>query len=594
MRLDAALAQYLADSGLSHVFGVSGANIEHLFYALREQGQVIPVLAKHEANAVTMAEGYFRKTGKMGAVMVNSGGGAFNTLSPLTEALASGIPMLVIAGQILQAGEGRGGFQDSSGRSNFRSPIDAEAIFQPVAVAVRKLIAAHQLREILDELVAAALAGRGPVVLLIPRNLYGEDVGSLTQVRAATPEPISAPLIQTDLDIAVAALMAAQRPLLIVGKEVAYSGARSLLKQLVLRTGALVTVTPDGKGLWDHQAADFAGVMGVMGHTSAEAAFAAADVIVAVGTALPFMSRPALLAFAHKRIISIHRLPTFIRHEDAPGLKITEIIGDLVTSLDAVSQRLPLRTSPEPIQPMWPLPQPVECLEISDTPQPGTGMVPMRTAIDLVSAAYPEADVFVDAGNSGAAAIHYMMHRGSSLFSVALSMGGMGHSFGCAIGAAFAQQPSRKRSVVIAGDGAFYMCGMEIHTAWQYNLPITFILFNNNSHGMCHIREAVYFGEPTRDNLFHPSQLGAGLATMLPGLSGYDVSDTATLTEVLASVARTDGPAVLSLNTSPNEMPPFLPFLAGMRQQTSRKHEYLQHPNDQEPEHGRHSHSGNT
>ncbi|MFD6420332.1 thiamine pyrophosphate-dependent enzyme, partial [Streptomyces sp. NPDC060194] len=49
------------------------------------------------------------------------------------------------------------------------------------------------------------------------------------------------------------------------------------------------------------------------------------------------------------------------------------------------------------------------------------------------------------------------------------------------------------RTVVIAGDGSFFMHGMEIHTAIEHDLPITFVVFNNNAHAMCVTREQLYY-----------------------------------------------------------------------------------------------------
>jgi acetolactate synthase-1/2/3 large subunit len=142
-------------------------------------------------------------------------------------------------------------------------------------------------------------------------------------------------------------------------------------------------------------------------------------------------------------------------------------------------------------------------------------------------------------------------------------MGAMGHSFGCAIGAAFASR-SGERSLVIAGDGAFFMHGMEIHTAWQHRLPITFALFNNNGHAMCHLRESLYLGPPSGDHLFEPSRLADGLAAMLPGLLAHEVDSVAGLKAVLAEVAQQPGPAVIAVQVSADEMPPFLPFIAAL------------------------------
>jgi acetolactate synthase-1/2/3 large subunit len=169
-----------------------------------------------------------------------------------------------------------------------------------------------------------------------------------------------------------------------------------------------------------------------------------------------------------------------------------------------------------------------------------------------------EADVVVDAGNIGASAIHYLPVRRDGRFIVALGMGGMGYSFGAGVGMAFGR---RRRTVVIAGDGSFFMHGMEIHTALQYRLPITFLLFDNHAHAMCVTREQLFYDDLYSYNRFGPSRLGAGLATMFPGLSSVDIDDIGALPAALRMAFDTDGPSVVSVECSADEIPPFAAFL---------------------------------
>ena len=145
----------------------------------------------------------------------------------------------------------------------------------------------------------------------------------------------------------------------------------------------------------------------------------------------------------------------------------------------------------------------------------------------VLDAAMPDGvDVVVDAGNIGASAIHHLPVRRDGRFIVALGMGGMGYSFGAGVGMAFAARASaERRTVVIAGDGSFFMHGMEIHTALQYRLPVTFLLFDNHAHAMCVTREQLFYDDLYSYNRFGPSRLGAGLATMFPGLPSMDVDD---------------------------------------------------------------------
>ena len=174
-------------------------------------------------------------------------------------------------------------------------------------------------------------------------------------------------------------------------------------------------------------------------------------------------------------------------------------------------------------------------------------------------------DIVVDAGNTGAAAIHHLPVRRDGRFAVALGMGGMGYSFGAGIGMAFGRAkqrtPSGGRTVVIAGDGAFFMHGMEVHTAVQYRLPVTFVLLNNNAHAMCVTREQLFYDDLYSYNRFAPSQLGAGLAGMFPGLSSVDVADIDALPAALERAIAVDGPSVVTVECSADEIPPFAAFL---------------------------------
>jgi acetolactate synthase-1/2/3 large subunit len=154
---------------------------------------------------------------------------------------------------------------------------------------------------------------------------------------------------------------------------------------------------------------------------------------------------------------------------------------------------------------------------------------------------------------------------------VALGMGGMGYSFGAGIGMCFARSASqgpRARTVIVAGDGSFFMHGMELHTAIQYRLPITVVLLNNNAHAMCVTREKLFYGGRYSYNRFTPSRLGAGLAAMFPGLPSVDVTDAAELPSALRAAMGADGPSVVSIECSADEIPPFAPFLDAVQAST--------------------------
>jgi acetolactate synthase-1/2/3 large subunit len=145
-------------------------------------------------------------------------------------------------------------------------------------------------------------------------------------------------------------------------------------------------------------------------------------------------------------------------------------------------------------------------------------------------------------------------------FIIALGMGGMGYAFGAAIGAAFA---NNRRTYVLAGDGAFYMHGLEIHTAVEYRQPITFLLFNNDAHAMCFTREHLNYGGDYSYNLFKSSELAVGLGAMFPSLKVLPARTPSEIGEALRGAC--SGPAVMSIRVDAREVPPFVPFLEAMK-----------------------------
>jgi acetolactate synthase-1/2/3 large subunit len=114
-------------------------------------------------------------------------------------------------------------------------------------------------------------------------------------------------------------------------------------------------------------------------------------------------------------------------------------------------------------------------------------------AIAIVQDLLPESGhVLYDAGNCAAAALHMTRVPSGASSTIALGMGGMGYAIAGAIGAQLGS-PFGTRTVVFAGDGAFPNDGLEIHTAVDLGLPILFVVFNNNMHGMCVTRQQLFF-----------------------------------------------------------------------------------------------------
>ncbi|EST36591.1 thiamine pyrophosphate-binding protein [Streptomyces roseochromogenus] len=548
VRLVDYLAGELARAGVTHVFGVGGANIEDVYDAVHRGGAVRGVVAKHEFSAVTMADGYARTTRRLGVVAATSGGGAMNLVPGLAEAYASRVPVLALVGQPPTGQAGHGAFQDSSGKAG---SLDAREVFAPVSRFCARVDDADSLTELLPRAVSAAQADpRGPAVLLLPKDVQQARIQVPARDTAPAPGGLAtasaARLDTAAVSTVSGALRRAGRVLVIAGEDVAAADAREDLAELARCLGAWVAVTPDAKDVFDNRDPRFAGVAGVMGHANVEDCLRRADLCLLVGTRLPLLARGGLdQALAGTEVVSLGPEPPFVA--------ATALGGNLRDALRAVTLRLP--SHPRPCPPhAGPLPAPMP----GPLFQTRERTVPHAQAVAAVEAALPQdAHVFVDAGNAGASAIHLLPAPRHGRFVVAVGMGGMGYTFGAGIGAALA---TGRRTYVLAGDGAFFMHGMEVHTAVEYDAPVTFVVFNNNAHGMCALREEFLQGGVRSDDLFARSDLAAGVAAAFPSLEATGAADAAQLRTALLRGNAGRGPSFVAVACDPREIPPFLPF----------------------------------
>ncbi|MFF7749032.1 thiamine pyrophosphate-binding protein [Streptomyces sp. NPDC007971] len=594
VRLVDHLAGELARAGVTHMFGVGGANIEDLYDAVHRGGTVRCVVAKHEFSAVTMADGYARTTNRLGVVAATSGGGAMNLVPGLAEASASRVPVLALVGQPPTGQTGHGAFQDSSGKGG---SFDIAEVFAPVSRFCAWVEDADALMELLPRAMAAAQADpRGPAVLLLPKDVQQAQIRLPGHDRTPTPTPTrspdgaattpiptpdvptttpdvatttptpnrptttpmadvpptpmpapSAPRLDSSALTAVSDILrGADRVLVVAGEGVAAADARAELAELAGNLGAWVAVTPDAKDVFDNRDPRFAGVAGVMGHANVEECLWRAEVCLLVGTRLPLLARAGLdRALAATDVVCLGPEPPFV-----PG---TALGGSLRDVLRAVTGRLPPRARACP-QHAGPVPTPMP-----DRASRGPGRtVPYAQAIAAVEAALPQrAHVFVDAGNAGASAVHLLPAPRHGRFVVAVGMGGMGYTFGAGIGAALA---TGQRTYVLAGDGAFFMHGTEVHTAVEYAAPVTFVVFNNNAHAMCALREEFLQQGNRSDDLFGRTDIAAAVAAAFPRLDVTGADDAAQLRTALLRANASGGPAFVALDCDPKEIPPFLPF----------------------------------
>lgn len=548
-----------------------------------------------------------------------------NLHSGLGEAFQSSVPVLAIVGQPPNSVEGRGAFQDSSGIGR---TVDAVQMFSAVSKFTKRVDEAELFWSTLEDAVVTALEGRpGPSVLLFPRSTYTMDVpdfsdGFGARVRERlTPPALEPMLLRGALDF----LRLARQPVLILGQGAQRTRNPNAVIEFADALNIPVATTMGARGEFPNSHRNYLGVLGVSGHPSVHAFIRdKADVLLLGGTSLNTMTRAPFARdrtdLPEKQLIAIStdlgelrrvvqdKTPKVPAHDPSKTRSwwpsavndiACEIESDLGTAFAAMHELwheapfkvrglngyvmqtfVPTRASGSPrtapSQRSAALPEETAALshavalkQLMEGPPSERHLradAPLlqSVALEVVASHLPtKGTVLYDAGNCAAAALHLMPIPPRVTTVIALGLGGMGYAIAGAIGAQLGA-PEGTRSVVLAGDGAFLITGLEVHTAVDFQVPVLFVVFNNNMHGMCATRQQVFF-ESRYEAVFYSPVNVAEVARGLAPKNKLWVGRATTRQELEAALADFERdpmrPGVLELVLKVEEVPPFTPFL---------------------------------
>jgi acetolactate synthase-1/2/3 large subunit len=269
--------QALKDNGVEHIFGYPGGAVLPIYDELFQQDDIAHILVRHEQGAGHAAEGYARSTGKAGVMLVTSGPGATNAVTPLQDALMDSIPLVCISGQVPTSLIGSDAFQE----------CDTVGITRPCTKHNWLVKDVDDLARIIHEAFHVATTGRpGPVVVDIPKDVQFAR-GTYTP-RQQAPRTSYVPTMQGDLEAirqAVALMAGAKRPIIYSGGGVVNSGpeASHLLRELAELTGFPVTSTLMGLGAYPASGRQWLGMLGMHGTYEANMAMHDCDVMLCLG-----------------------------------------------------------------------------------------------------------------------------------------------------------------------------------------------------------------------------------------------------------------------------------------------------------------------
>src|SRR5262245_7752044 len=308
----------LEAEGVRHVFGIPGVHNLAIYDALLRQDRITHVLARHEQGAGFMADGYARASGRPGVVVVTTGPGATNALTPLVESHAGSQPVLLVMSDVPSAVVGR----DMGALHEVPNQIEC---FRPVSRWADALRSGAEIPGAVQGAFHLFRTGRpGPIALSIPTDLLNASVAArLTPPGEGRRPPCDVGLVEE----AARYLARARRPLLVAGGGVIAAGATDELEALARRLAAPVVTSVMGRGAIPEADPLWLGVL--PNRRATQEALESADVILSVGCRFSHRSTRGLLLNLQLRpdqvLIQLDLDPTTIGRMHVPALGI---VGD--------------------------------------------------------------------------------------------------------------------------------------------------------------------------------------------------------------------------------------------------------------------------
>ncbi|WP_026672713.1 thiamine pyrophosphate-binding protein [Alkalihalobacterium bogoriense] len=532
MKAVRSVLEYLKANGVKYIFGIPAGSVNAFFDELYDMPEITPVITKHEGAASYMACAYAKYSNQLSVSIGCSGPGGTNLVTGAANAMREHLPVLFITGAVPVNTVGLNASQE----------LDAEPIYRSVT---KYSVTVTKAEDLLSEIVKAteiAVSGvPGPVHIAMPINVQLEDVAP---VDIPAP-PKRAPIVPNADTIAQVAKA-------IVEKESGYvfvgQGARHATDQVIELAELLnwpIITTPQAKGLVKDDHPLLAGIFGFAGHENVSKYINEGDAkaLLVIGSSLGETATNNWNQNLTKDRFTVQ----FDFDESVFNRKYNidiPVFGDIHLSLLFLIEELKnlgvMKKQPIPVK----------------KPQPINEVVDYNTKNVLVTLQkqLPKNTRYtIDIGEFMAYVIHHMNVVDEDSFEINVHFGAMGSGIGSAIGSKFAD-PNRP-VVCITGDGCFFMHGMEILTAKEYNLPILFVVMNNARLGM------VYHGHSLQYKRAHASfeQKPMSIAAMAEAMDipSFRVEKMEDLTaEMVDRLVHLKGPTLVEIALVDNNVPP--------------------------------------
>lgn len=519
------------------VFGLPGVQLDQLFDALHRRGEGIRVIhTRHEQGAAYMALGAAASTGRPAVFAVVPGPGVLNAGAALATAYACGARVLCLTSTVATAQIGRG-------NGALHEIPDQTGYLRGLTKWYGRAGSAAEVPAVLDEAFRQLMSGRPrPVAVEIPPDVLAQRAVFPVAARPVLP---ARPLIaDSDIEVAAVLLMAARKPMIVVG-----SGARQAgpaLTRLAERLQAPVVSRTQGRGIVSDRS-DHA-----WSAAMANDEWADVDVVLALGTRLT-----QLREWGSDAALSVIRVdidhPEIVRN-GPPRLGVVadaaDFTGRLLAHLEAQDFHAPSRLD-------W-----LRRVRRDFRALTETTIQPQIDYLDAIRAVLPDSGILVDEMTQVGYVARYGfgVHHPTGFISSSYQ-GTLGFGFATAIGVQ-AANPDR-RVVSITGDGGFLFTMPELSVLAQQQIPLTTVVFADGHFGnVRRIQDRSYGGRFIASTLHNPDFLTLARSF---GIRGLTAEGPAGLKAALATAFEGAGPSLIVVPVRIEDMASPWPHVHGRK-----------------------------
>jgi acetolactate synthase-1/2/3 large subunit len=463
------LVAALANEGVDRIFGVPGEENLDVLESLRNSSIQL-VLTRHEQAAAFMAATYGRLTGRPGVCLTTLGPGALNLTTGAAYAYLGAMPMVMITGQkgILSSRQAR--FQ----------VVDVVAAMKPLTKLTRQIVSPQMIPTMVREAFRIAEEERpGPVHLELPEDIAAESCEPLPMI---PPHPAELPVASAEaLGRAAAMILAAERPLVMLGAAASRPRSTEDLAQFVLRTRIPYFTTQMGKGTVPGGTALYMGTAALSERDYVHEAIERADLIITIGHDT-IEKPPFIMGPGGPQVIHVGYQPATVEQVYFPQ---TEVIGDIGPSLRLLADRVEGRILRAGA--LLPLREGI-LARIADRATEDR-FTPQRIVHDVRQVIPANGIVALD---NGMYKIWFARNYRTTLANTLLldnALATMGAGLPSAMMAAMLY-PDR-RVLAVCGDGGFMMNSQEMETAVRLKLNLVVLILEDGAYGMIRWKQAV-------------------------------------------------------------------------------------------------------